>query len=164
MTWSFINPILGAQPITETTTTENAAHPVGTILQARDATYGAGEFIYLKGVANTVVGSWVTYNADDYSTTLAAANAVGPVAIAMSANVASQYGWYQIGGKAFGLCLASFADNGDVYLTATAGSVDDADVAGDYVRGALGASARDTVTGGAEFELWRPQVADGKDN
>jgi hypothetical protein len=36
-----------------------------------------------------------------------AANDIGPTAVAMSANVASQYGWYQIGGKAVGKALAS---------------------------------------------------------
>jgi hypothetical protein len=83
----------------------------------------------------------------------------------MSANVANQYGWYQIYGKGVAKVLASFADNGDCYLTATAGSVDDADVAGDFIRGMKGASAIDTPsTGLAEVELAYPQVADGADN
>jgi hypothetical protein len=76
----------------------------------------------------------VTYSQDDYSTALLAANAIGPVAFAMSANVASQYGWYQVYGKAVGKVLASFADNANCYATATAGSIDDAVVAGDLVK------------------------------
>lgn len=161
--WVFVDQQLGMQAIDETSTTQN--HPLGKRMKAKHNTYGEGEFLYAKGVASTVLGSWVVFSPDDWSTTLAVANAVGLLGVAMSANVASQYGWYQVFGKCpLGLCLASFADNGDVYLTSTAGSVDDADVAGDYVRGALGASARDTLTGGAEFELWYPQVADGKDN
>jgi len=154
------------QKISENSTTENV--PLGTIIRAidKDTTdYGVGEFIYLQGVASTAIGSAVVYNADDFSTTLASANAVGPVAFAMAATVASEYGWYQIGGKAVGKVLASFADNGDCYLTATAGSLDDADVAGDYVRRCKGASAIDTPsTGLAELEIARPEVADGKDN
>lgn len=135
--------------------------PLGTIVRATDSTYGAGEFIYLKGLAATAVGTWVTFNADDYSTTLLAANAIGPVGVAMSANVASQYGWYQISGKAIGKALASYADNGLVYATATAGSIDDAVVAGDRVKNALGASAVDTPsTGLAEFEIQRPWMDD----
>lgn len=149
---------VGLQPIATTSTT--AAHPLGTIIQARDwgtNQNGAGEFIYLKGAASTVAGSWVTYNLDDGSTTLTAANAIGPVAIAMSANVANQYGWYQIQGKAVGKALASYADNGLVYLTATAGSVDDAVVSGDLIVNAKGASAIDfPATGFAEFEIERP--------
>jgi|DEB0MinimDraft_12_1074336.scaffolds.fasta_scaffold11457_4 hypothetical protein len=154
------------QKISENSTTENV--PLGTIIRAidKDTTdYGVGEFIYLQGVASTAIGSAVVYNADDFSTTLASANAVGPVAFAMAATVANEYGWYQIGGKAVGKVLASFADNGDCYLTATAGSLDDADVAGDYVRRCKGASAIDTPsTGLAELEIARPEVADGKDN
>jgi hypothetical protein len=61
-----------------------------------------GEFIYLKGVASTVVGSLVVYNPSTTTTALApnTANLGQPVAVAMSANVAAQYGWYQIGGVA----------------------------------------------------------------
>jgi len=149
------------QAIDETSTTQKLE--LGTEVQAYDPTYGVGTFIYLKGLADTAIGSWVTYNADDWTTTLAVANGVGPVGIAMSANVANKFGWYQIAGKALGLALANFADNGDVYLTATAGSVDDADVAGDYVNRAKGASTI-TDAGLAEFEIARPSVSDGKDN
>ena len=152
------NSLVG-QAFDETSTTKKMA--LGTIVRAKDPTYGVGEFIYLKGVASTAVGSWVTYSADDMSTTLLAANAIGPVAVAMSANVASQYGWYQIGGKAIGKALTGFLDNANVYATATAGSVDDAVVAGDRVKNATGASAVDTPsTGLAEFEIARPWMDD----
>lgn len=139
----------------------NDVTPLGTIITAVDPTYGAGEFIYLKGVASTARGTWVTYNSDDYSTTRLAANAIGPVAVAMGATVASTKGWYQISGKAVGLAAAAYADNGLVYATATAGTVDDAVVAGDRVKNALGASAVDTPsTGFAEFEIARPWMDD----
>ena len=138
-----------------------ASVPVGTIVTATDPTYGAGEFIYLKGVASTGVGSWVTYNLDDGSTALLAANAIGPVAVAMGASIASTWGWYQISGKAVGKALASFADNANVYATATAGSVDDAVVSGDRVKNAKGASAVGTPSAGlAEFEIARPFADD----
>lgn len=138
-----------------------AAVPVGTIVTATDPTYGAGEFIYLKGVASTAVGTWVTYNADDYATTRLAANAIGQVAVAMGATVASTWGWYQISGKAVGLALTGYVDNALVYATATAGSVDDAVVAGDRVKNAIGASAVGTPsTGLAEFEIARPFMDD----
>ena len=94
------DPILGNQDINVTSATQK--HPIGAIVQAADASNGWGEFIYLLGVASTVAGSPVTYNAQTGQTTLAAVgtNLPQPVAIAMSANVASQYGWYQIGGLA----------------------------------------------------------------
>ena len=164
MTYKVIDPVIGAQPIAEVSATQN--HPLGTIVRAEDVvttgtSYGSGEFIYLKGVANTVVGSWVTYNMDDGSTALLAANAIGPVAVAMSASVASTFGWYQISGKAVGKALAAYADNGLVWATATAGSVDDAVVDGDMVHLAKGASAIDGPgTGLADFEISRPYTDD----
>ena len=159
MAYVITYPILGTQPIATTETVQK--HPLGLIVSGVDPVYGGGEFIYLSGVASTVLGSWVTYNPDDFSTTLLAANAIGPVGVAMSINVASQYGWYQISGKAIGKALAAFADNANVYGTATAGSVDDAIVAGDRVQGCKGASAVDTPSAGlAEFEIARPFVND----
>lgn len=161
--YQIINPIAGMQNIGDTSTTQNQV--LGTIVQANDVAstaYGAGQFIYLAGVASTVVGSWVTFNQDDNTTALLAANAIGPVAIAMSINVASQYGWYQIYGKAVGKCLSGYADNGLVYATATAGSIDDAVVSGDRVKLALGASAIGTPSAGlAEFEIQNPFMDDG---
>jgi len=160
MPYTIQNPIVGNQPIDTTETV--ARHALGTIVRANDPIYGAGEFIYLKGVASTAVGSWVTFNFDDGSTDLLAANAIGPVAVAMSANVASQYGWYQIYGKAVGACLTGFLDNANVYATATAGSVDDAVVAGDRVKNCKGASAIGTPSAGlAEFEIAYPAMDDG---
>lgn len=158
MTFAVINPRVGVQPIAETSTVQN--HPLGTRVQAQDPLYGVGEFIYLPGVASTVVGSWVTFEQDNSATTLLAANAIGPVAVAMSANVANQWGWYQIYGKCpSALVLAGFLDNANCYATATAGSVDDAVVAGDRVKNARGASA--IASGAAEMELWYPFMDDG---
>lgn len=159
MAYTINENMLIGQNIADTSTTAKAT--LGMIVRAKDPTYGAGEFIYLKGVASTAVGSWVTYNSDDNSTALLAANAIGPVAVAMSANVASQYGWYQIAGKAIGKALTGFVDNANVYATATAGSIDDAVVAGDRVKNAKGASAVDTPSSGlAEFEIQWPFMDD----
>ena len=159
MAYVIENTRIGVQPIGVTSTVKN--HPLGDIVTAYDPIYGAGEFIYLPGAANTVVGSVVLYSPDDFATTLLAANDIGSVAVAMSINVASSYGWYQIQGKAVGKALTGFVDNANVYGTATAGSVDDAIVAGDRVQRAKGASAVDTPsTGLAEFEIDRPFVND----
>ena len=149
--------IHGSQKIATNSTTQQ--HPLGHIIQAFDATYLSGEFIYLKGVASTAVGSWVSILMDGYETVLLAANATGPVGIAMSASVADEYGWYQISGKAVGKALTGFADDADVYITATGGSIDDAVVAGDRVHNAKGSSAVDTPSSGlAEFEINRPHT------
>ena len=159
MSFAPTNPIISLQPIAEVSSTQQ--HPLGMIVQAYDETYGAGEFVYLKGVASTVVGSAVTYNMDDGTTALLAANAIGPVGVAMSANAAATtFGWYQISGKAV-IKAGTVADNGNVYATATAGTVDDAVVAGDRVKGAKFASADGTPSAGlAECEIHRPFMDD----
>ena len=133
---------------------------VGRIAKGEDSSGNFAEYIYLQGVASCVLGTWVTYD-EAYVTTRAVANGQGRVAVALAAvDATTEYGWFQITGKVSALCLASFVDNGVVYLTSTDGSVDDSDVAGDQVYGAVGRSARDTTTGLATFELNRPEVLD----
>lgn len=99
MTFKLASPQIGMQKLDETSTTQK--HPLGTIVRGLDDTYGEGEFIYLRGIGSTVVGSLVAYSASFltalHTTALAAPV---PVAVAMSANVANQYGWYQISGQA----------------------------------------------------------------
>jgi hypothetical protein len=165
MAYSIFNNTLGLPAITETVLAADAkdkATALGLIVQATDPVLGSGEFIFLKGLAATAAGTWVTYNSSDNTTDLLAANAIAPVAIAMSANLAGYYGWYQISGKAAGKALTGFLDNANVYATATAGSVDDTVVAGDRVKLAKGASAVGTPsTGLAYFEIQRPFMDDG---
>ncbi len=126
---------------------------------ARATDQAENEFIYLKGVANTVAGSWVSFD-ENGVTTLLVTNAQGRVAIAMAATVASTWGWYQVVGSAQGKALTLFADNGKVYITATDGSVDDTDVATNVVEGAWGRSAVNETTLLATFELSNPRVHD----
>lgn len=159
MAYTILENMVGSQPIANTEST--ARHALGQIVSATDPTYGAGEFIYLKGLDSTAVGTWVTINLDDWSTALLAANAIGPVGIAMSANLTGFYGWYQISGKAVGKALTGYVDNALVFCTGTAGSVDDTVVDGDMVHLAKGASAVDTPSSGlAEFEISRPYTDD----
>ena len=159
MAYTIAENFLLGQAIAETSSV--ARHEPGLIIRAKDPAYGAGEFIYLKGVATTVAGSVVLYNPDDWSTSLLAANDIGPVAVAMSANVANQFGWYQIGGKAV-VKAGTVADNGNVFATATPGTVDDAVVAGDRVKNARFGSADGTPSAGlAECEISRPFMDDG---
>ncbi len=139
----------GCQPIATTSTEQK--HPLGTIVKGVDPTLGEGEFIYLLGVANTVVGLAVTYNATTYQTTLLAntANLSAPVAWPMSANVASQYGWYQIGGLTKALKTAVKADpavaGNRIYISATTGRVMQTSTAGKQILGAMRANLT-TVT------------------
>ena len=148
MAYTFLDMTLGLQPIADTSTVQN--HKLGTIMRAEDPTYGAGEFIYLKGVASTVVGSLVDY--DPYLATTAlspATGGVGPVAVSMSANVASQYGWYQIAGTAAVKAPNAMVAGADVFmLAATPGSVDDASVNGEQILNAKVSTTTGTPSSG----------------
>jgi hypothetical protein len=70
----------------------------------------------------------------------------------------TDFGWLQIYGRAIGKALTAFADNGVCYLTATAGSIDDASVIGDVIHNAVGRNGG-TITVGdlaGEFQLNYP--------
>lgn len=156
MAYALTSAYIGAQDIATTSTTQ--AHPIGTRVHAYDSTYGEGEFIYLKGVASTVVGDAVIYDTKANTTTRAVAGSRGPVAVAMSANVASQYGWYQITGSAVVKAGTVLAD-GACYVTATAGTLDDAVVVGDKIDGMRFKTADGTPSAGfAVAQLARPSL------
>lgn len=74
-----------------------ARNPLGTRVYGTDALGNSAEYIYLTGVASTIVGSVVTYD-NAGLTTLIVADANGPVAVAMALTVASTFGWYCIQG------------------------------------------------------------------
>lgn len=158
MAYTIVSPQLaGYQPIAVTDTTQN--HALGTTVRAVDPTYGMGTFVYLKGIGSTVVGSWVDY--DQYLGTTAlspATGGVGQMAVAMSANVASQYGWYQVEGAAVGKAPNAMTAGADVFmLAATPGSVDDAAVNGEQVLNAKVSTTTGTPsTGLAVFQIAWP--------
>lgn len=90
----------GGPRLQETDTTQN--FPFGTTVRAYEPVQGAGEFIYLQGVASTVVGDLVNYNAFTGVTTRNIGTAITalPLAFAMAPTVANLFGWYQISGVA----------------------------------------------------------------
>lgn len=159
-TWVIQNGRIGMQPIATADTVQN--HQFGTIVTAKDVgttAYGEGEFIYVKGVASGALNAWAGYRSKSGLTTLAVADGNYHIGIMMSTlDATTKFGWLQIKGRAIGKCLTQFADNGVVYLTSTAGSVDDASVIGDVIHGAVGRNGG-TVTVGdlaGEFEINRP--------
>lgn len=136
MAYTFQDPVLGLQPIAVTDTVQR--HALGYIAKAVDPLYGLGEFIYLKGIGSTAVGSMVDYDTYLGVTALSPATAgSGSVAVAMSPNVALQYGWYQIEGAAVVKAPNAMVVGADVFsLAATPGSVDDAAVNGEQIMNA----------------------------
>ncbi len=164
MAWTIAENTLLGQAIGDTSTTKK--HELGMIVRAKDPTYGVGEFIYLLGAANTVAGSWALINPDDWTTTLLAAGAKGPVGVAMSANVASSYGWYQINGKATARVVTAsgaITDDDDLYIGTTAGEANDTTVAGDRIWNVRTASINTTL-GFIDAEIARPFVTAGSNS
>lgn len=99
------------------------------------------QYIYLAGAASTAAGVWVTFD-ESFATTLLAANAVGPVAIAMAAvDSTSKYGWYQIYGVNTIASTDTVAADKPLYIDGTAGRADDAVVTGDLIVGAVSSTA-----------------------
>lgn len=150
-------PELTGSPVAfhSNTDTVDTAEQVPTGTRGFDTS--GNEFIYLKGIASTVRGSWVTYNKDG-ETALLAANAVGPVAIAMAAIVANRYGWYQIYGVNTVASTDTVAANKSLYIDATNGRADDAGVAGDLIIGAYSMTA--DTSNVATVHLNYPSVSD----
>ena len=147
MAYTINTPLAGFQPIAVTDTTQN--HAIGTIVTATDPTYGGAEFIYLKGVASTAVGSVVVYNTTSGTTTLAPAgsNKPQPVAVAMSANVANQWGWYQISGVAVVAKAATVSLAAGVAVGVQSTGVINASASGKEVEGALVAAVASATSG-----------------
>lgn len=153
--WKVIDGRIGLnQDITETSTTQK--HALGEEVVCKDVgstNRGYARFKYLKGVASTAAGDAVVFDSSDHTTVRTVAASVGDVGVAMSANVASQFGWYQVEG--IGIVTAgTVADNTRVYTTATDGSLDDAQVDSQQIVNAEFRSATDT--GQALIQLNRP--------
>lgn len=144
-TWRRIDGGVGLnQAIDETSTTQK--HNIGDTIRCKDvssAARGFATFIYLLGVASTAAGDAVTYNGITGATTRTLAATIGPLGVAMSANVANQYGWYQIEGAAV-VTAGTVVAGAQAYTTSTDGSLDDAAVTGSLIQGAQFVVATDT--------------------
>lgn len=116
-------------------------------LGMRNLDAAGNEYIYLQGIGSTIVGSWVTYAMSTYVTTLTVATSRGPVAVALAAVLASQFGWYMVRGLATG-SVATGAAAANVWTTATPGRVDNTDVTLQLIQNAsqVGATASNLAT------------------
>lgn len=169
-TWRITTPQIGYQRIADTSTTQNL--PLGTIVHARDTAstaYGEGEFIYLLGVASTVVGSVVSYDGAStgvptYQTALAPATAgLGvPLAVAMSANLAASYGWYQISGTSVMATNGTLAAGPAKIYLAGSGQVTSTQGNGVQVTNAKNSSATGTPSTGLALVTINRPAAQGQ--
>ena len=127
----------------DTTTVDTSAK---TTILTRAFDSAGNEYIYLKGVASTVVGSWVNYD-ETGTTTLLPANAIGPVAIAMAiTDSTSKWGWYQIWGVARAKIAANCGDNASLGREGADGVCGDGRAVGDQL---IGAISREATTNAA---------------
>lgn len=159
---------MGIQDILTISTTQN--HPLGKTIRAKHSTYGEGVFVYLLGVASTVAGSLVTYDAAG-QTALVVANATSDtypgvdVAVAMAANVALSYGWYMVKGYAPYVVKGTIvAGQVNLFTSSVAGAVQAATVSGRYIEGIKSyssvnstATTYDTVTAVVNYPRINPK-------
>lgn len=156
-----ISDVVGLQPIATTSTTQN--HPLGLIVKAQDfgtAACGVGEFMYCTGVASTAAGDACILDPKAGTTARAVHStaARGLLGVAMSDNVASQYGWYAISGVV-PVASGTVTAGAPAFLTSTAGTLDDAVVSTDAVDGC---TVQSTVSAGfAYYVLERPSCNGG---
>jgi hypothetical protein len=132
---------------------------MGTKAIASDVTYGVIECLYLSGVASTDPGDVVTYNVKTGVTTRAVhggATCTGQVAVAMSTCLAGMFGWYAVNG-AVPVKAATVAADLPMYMTSTAGQVDDAVVGGDKIAGMVSRAA--TSSSFATCQLSYPAIS-----
>ena len=153
--WKHIGPDMGRQPIQETSTTQ--VHPLGTIATAVDVTYGVGRFVYCVGVASTAAGDLcvIDSTAGDTIRAVTGGTSYGACGVAMSANLAGQYGWYQTEG-AGPVNAATVLTDAPLFLTSTAGQVDDASTNNALVTGLVSRAA--TVSGFATCQIDHPNI------
>ena len=146
---------------------------VGQVVRGYSPDLGDGTFILLAGVASNAKGSAVVFNGLTGAVALTLSgthlNKGCPVAISLTANTsASKYSWYQIAGNAFVVSPATVAANAIVYMTTSAGLLDDASINGCQILGARTATATaatvgNTTLGAAEFiaTLNNPTIQSG---
>ncbi len=127
-----------------------------TELGTRGFDNSGGEHIYLQGTTSTVAKDWVVYD-ENFSATRLVANEVGPIAIAPTAILVGEYGWFQIYGIVQGNSDDIAADS-SLYVDGTAGRVDDLSVSGDLIIGAYSMTA--SVSNVATCHITYPHVSD----
>jgi len=140
MAYQLVPQFAVAQPINEVSTMQKL--PLGTIVRIQDplinVTFGGamGEAIYLRvSGTSVVVGSMVDYDPYLGTAVLSPATAgEGSVAVSFNIVPATNFAWFQITGAAAVKAPNAMVVGAGVWsLAATAGSVDDAAVAGEQI-------------------------------
>lgn len=150
--------LTGPQVVLSGATDLNSASPGHRVLSKAYDVNG-NEYVLLGGVASTAIGTPVTFD-ENGSTTVLAANAVGPVAVAMAAvTSASNYGWYQIYGNGYALIGDGVSADAQLYISGTTGYVSDTDISTEAIIGMVSLAANAVAGGTVQVFLNRPYVA-----
>jgi hypothetical protein len=136
--------------------------PVGTIVTGRDTVIGdEGEYVYTQFAGVATVGMPCLWSSTRKAIVCDAdndANCGEAVGFALTTSVADYYGWLKISGKVK-VKAGTVAAGGSMFLTATAGTVDDAAVAGVQVLGAQFDTADGTPAAGFAYAtVNRPHI------
>lgn len=126
MAYDIIDPILGSQPIADTSTTQK--HPLGLTVRAKDDTAGAAEFMYVQASNSISQYDAVAIKAGYKIAPLTLTNAalaveVGFSQIAIGAKL--DYAWTMKGGRPIVKVAVGVQAGGVLYATATGGVLDD---------------------------------------
>ena len=155
MAYHLTSNVAGVQAVADNSTVKN--HALGTIMTGEDPDLGGGEFIYLQGIGSTILGSVVEYNSATYITGLASIGLTlsNPLAVAMAATVASEFGWYQISGNAAMGKASALSHAADLGVGATTGLVVAADT-GLIMHGAITAQIGTATVATCQVMINRP--------
>jgi hypothetical protein len=167
MTYAFQDEIIGLPAIGEVDSAARSPAVPGMFAHAVDPVLGGGEFVYLPGVAGVTAGTLVTYNQTGVGGILSNGTTHGaPVAVAMAAIGAGQYGWFQVSGLANvnkSTSAAAVAGHG-VGVSATPGVGADvgapvSPLASGTLSGAVVAAGALATAAQMQVQLSRPMVA-----
>lgn len=135
--------------------TDDPEFTPGTIVQGEDtgaSGLGSAEFMYVQADEAIDATEVVIVDQLDMNASLAVANGVGPVGVALADLADTKYGWVQISGVAECKVATGFSAGAKpAYLTSTAGTIDDAVVVGDTIFGSRCLSAINTPSTGTAY-------------
>jgi hypothetical protein len=145
-----------------TTTSTTAVFALGSVQQFYDTVIGdTGEYIYVQFGATVTVGQVCTID-NTLKAALASstthANKGWAVGFAIGSAADTEYGWLKVSGKVKAKA-ATVAASTQMFLTTTAGTIDDAAIAGSQVLGAKIVTADGTPAAGFCYaQINRPHV------
>lgn len=122
VSYKFIDEKVGLSSL-PTQIDASALQEVGYIALGKDATYGVGEFMYVKYTGTVAAGDFVAVDRGAVTCVQASTSTkTNQLGIAMAAGASGQYGWIMLRGIHDGANVASGVTAGTgLYVSATAG-------------------------------------------